>query len=123
MSLRGRISMFGAVALIATACSGTAATPAPTIPPTTAPTTAPTTVASTAPTTAASSAPASVAPIAGGLLEKVMKAGVLTVSTDPNYAPQSVKNPDNTFSGFDIDVATEVAKRLGVKVAFVTPKW
>jgi len=123
MSLRGRISMFGAVALIATACSGTAATPAPTTPPTTAPTTAPTTVASTAPTTAASSAPASVAPIAGGLLEKVMKAGVLTVSTDPNYAPQSVKNPDNTFSGFDIDVATEVAKRLGVKVAFVTPKW
>jgi polar amino acid transport system substrate-binding protein len=52
-----------------------------------------------------------------------MKAGVLTVSTDPNYAPQSVKNPDNTFSGFDIDVATEVAKRLGVKVAFVTPDW
>ncbi len=57
------------------------------------------------------------------LLDKVIKAGVLTVSTDPNYAPQSVKNPDGSFSGFDIDVATEVAKRLGVKVAFVTPDW
>ena len=28
-------------------------------------------------------------PIAGGLLDKVLKAGKLVVSTDPNYAPQS----------------------------------
>lgn len=121
MSLRGRLSLFGAVAVLVTACTGGTATTAPSA--TAAATAAPTTAASTAPSTAASVAPASVAPIAGGLLEKILKAGTLTVSTDPNYAPQSVKNPDGSFSGFDIDVATEVAKRLGVKVAFVTPDW
>ena len=57
------------------------------------------------------------------LLGRVTAAGKLVVSTDPNYAPQSIQKTDGTYEGFDIDVATEVAKRLGVKVEFVTPKW
>jgi polar amino acid transport system substrate-binding protein len=57
------------------------------------------------------------------LLDRVMKAGKLVVSTDPNYAPQSIQKTDGTYEGFDIDVATEIAKRLGVKVEFTTPKW
>ncbi len=57
------------------------------------------------------------------LLDKVTKAGILFVSTDPNYAPQSQVKTDGTFEGFDIDVATEIGKRLGVKVVFVTPGW
>ncbi len=125
MSLRGRLSLLGAAAIVVAACSGNAATPAPTTAATTAPTAA-ASLASTAPAASAAAAPTvapSATPIAGGLLDKVLKAGVLVVSTDPNYAPQSVKNPDGTFSGFDIDVATEVAKRLGVKVQFVTPDW
>ena len=28
-----------------------------------------------------------------------------------------------TFKGFDVDVAQEIAKRLGVEVEFVTPDW
>ena len=43
-----------------------------------------------------------------------MKAGKLVVSTDPKYPPQSELKPDGTYEGFDIDVATEIAKRLGV---------
>jgi polar amino acid transport system substrate-binding protein len=66
---------------------------------------------------------ASATPIAGGLLDKVLKAGKLVVSTDPNYAPQSFKKPDGSFEGFDIDVANEIGKRLGVKVEFTTPSW
>jgi polar amino acid transport system substrate-binding protein len=125
MSLRGRLSLLGAAAIMVSACTGGGATPAPTTAPTPAPTAAPSMAESMAPSEAAASpsAAASATPIPGGLLDKVLKAGVLTVSTDPNYAPQSVKNPDGTFSGFDIDVATEVAKRLGVKVQFVTPDW
>jgi len=129
MSLRGRLSMLGAVAVLVSACSSSAATTAPTIAPTVAPTVAPSVAASeaaSAPASVASVAPsvaASATPIPGGLLDKVLKAGVLTVSTDPNYKPASFKNPDGTFQGFDIDVATEVAKRLGVKVQFVTPDW
>jgi len=58
-----------------------------------------------------------------GLLGKVQTAGKLVVSTDPNYAPQSVQKTDGTYEGFDIDVATEIAKRLGVSVEFTTPGW
>ena len=64
---------------------------------------------------------AAAAPIAGGLLDKVLKAGKLVVSTDPDYPPQSALKPDGTFEGFDIDVANEIAKRLGVEVEFETP--
>ena len=113
MSIRARAALLVSGIVLVAGCTS-AATPAPTQ----APTAAPPSGTGSAP---ASAAPAT--PIAGGLLDKVIKAGVLTVSTDPNYAPQSVKKPDGTFEGFDIDVATEVAKRLGVKVAFVTPDW
>jgi polar amino acid transport system substrate-binding protein len=59
----------------------------------------------------------------GDLLEIVQDRGTLIVSTDPNYAPQSFLEPDGTFVGFDIDVATEIATRLGVDIAFETPEW
>jgi polar amino acid transport system substrate-binding protein len=121
MSLRGRLSLLGAVAVIAAACSSGSASPAPTAAPSAAPTAAPTEAASVAPSEPASEAPAS--PIAGGLLDKVLKAGKLVVSTDPNYAPQSVQNADGSYEGFDIDVATEIAKRLGVTVEWATPDW
>jgi polar amino acid transport system substrate-binding protein len=60
---------------------------------------------------------------AGKTFDKVMEARELIVSTDPAYPPQSVQKPDGSFEGFDIDVATEIAKRLGAKVKFVTPAW
>jgi polar amino acid transport system substrate-binding protein len=49
----------------------------------------------------------------------VKKRGKLIVSTDANYKPQSFKNSDGSWEGFDIDVAKEVAKRLGVEVEFL----
>jgi branched-chain amino acid transport system substrate-binding protein len=57
------------------------------------------------------------------LLDKVLAEGLVRVSTDPNYAPQSLLKPDGTFEGFDISVATEIANRLGVDIEFVTPEW
>ena len=74
----------------------------------------------------AASAPASGAaasPIPGGLLDTVLKAGTLKMSTDPQYPPQSELAADGTYKGFDIDVGTEIAKRLGVEIAFETPSW
>lgn len=53
---------------------------------------------------------------AGEVLDRVKSTGVLRVATDPAYPPQSSQKPDGTFEGFDIDVATELAKRLGAKV-------
>ena len=60
---------------------------------------------------------------AGSVLDEIMAAGVIRVSTDANYAPQSFLNDKGELEGFDISVAKEVAKRLGVKVKFVTPDW
>lgn len=103
-------------------------------------------VAGCAAPAAAPSAPAGDAAAAGSesaaaadLLSEVQARGKLIVSTDPAYPPQSElvadaappadtkcsgdEKPANQFTGFDIDTAAEIAKRLGVEVCFVTPDW
>jgi len=57
----------------------------------------------------------------GDLLDTIKANGVLRVSTDANYAPQSFLNDQGEFEGFDIDVSKEIAERLGVDVEFKTP--
>jgi polar amino acid transport system substrate-binding protein len=59
----------------------------------------------------------------GDLLGIVQDRGTLRISTDADYAPQSFLKPDGTFVGFDIDVGTEIAKRLGVDVEFQHVDW
>jgi polar amino acid transport system substrate-binding protein len=79
-----------------------------------------------APTEAAGGEPettATEAPAADGLLADILARGVVRVSTDPNYEPQSFLDENGDFVGFDIDVAREIAERLGVEVEFVTPDW
>ena len=115
--LRRGVALLFTSAIVVGACSAsTGGSPAASAPAASAP-------AASAPAASTPAASASASPIAGGLLDKVLKAGVLKVSTDPNYAPQSVQKPDGTYEGFDIDVANEIGKRLGVKVEFVTPGW
>lgn len=59
-----------------------------------------------------------------GLLDQVLTAGQLVVSTDPAYPPQSFLDEDTgELDGFDVDVAEEFASRLGVDVEFATPDW
>jgi polar amino acid transport system substrate-binding protein len=48
---------------------------------------------------------------------------VLKVGVDDTYPPMEFKDEKNTTVGFDIDVATEVAKRLGMKAEFVSNDW
>lgn len=60
---------------------------------------------------------------ADGLLAAILERGVVRVSTDPNYEPQSFLDENGAFVGFDVDVAREIAARLGVEVEFVTPDW
>jgi polar amino acid transport system substrate-binding protein len=73
------------------------------------------------------------------LLSAIKARGTLRISTDPAYPPQSelVENaarPAGTkcsadertapeLAGFDIEVAVEIAKRMGVEPCFVTPDW
>jgi polar amino acid transport system substrate-binding protein len=73
------------------------------------------------------------------LLAQIKQRGTIIVSTDPNYEPQSFlntegKRPSDTkcssdtltsaeMQGFDVDVAVEIGKRLGVETCFATPDW
>jgi polar amino acid transport system substrate-binding protein len=63
---------------------------------------------------------ASTQPAGDSLLAAVKQRGTLVVATDANYKPQSFRNPDGTWTGFDVDVAREIAKRLGVTPQFET---
>jgi polar amino acid transport system substrate-binding protein len=72
-------------------------------------------------------------------LAEIQARGTMVVSTDPAYPPQSQlveggKRAANTkctsdqhtsseLTGFDIDVAIDIAKKLGVEACFVTPDW
>ena len=76
------------------------------------------------PTSAAAEAEEPSARDATDLLAEICDKGVLTVSTDPAYPPQSSLNEQTgEYEGFDIDVATEIANRLGVDVAWEAPAW
>jgi polar amino acid transport system substrate-binding protein len=58
------------------------------------------------------------------LLDRITADGAVRVSTDPAYPPQSsYDEATSTWEGFDIDVATEVATRMGVEVTWETPSW
>ena len=72
-------------------------------------------------------------------LTEIQERGTLIVAIDPAYPPQSEIMPGATgasdtlctleqlttgeLGGFDVEVATEIAKRLGVEACFVTPNW
>jgi polar amino acid transport system substrate-binding protein len=72
-------------------------------------------------------------------LAEIQARGTLVIATDSDYIPQSHLIPDskpaegtkckptqyaaNQFEGFDVEVAREVAHRLGVEPCFVTPPW
>ena len=61
------------------------------------------------------------APEDDGSLQRVLDAGVLTVGNEGNWIPY-VYNEDGTgeLTGFEVEVAREVAARLGVDVEFQT---
>jgi polar amino acid transport system substrate-binding protein len=55
-------------------------------------------------------------------LEHIMKRGVMRVGMD-TFVPWAMKDKTGKFVGFEIDVARELAKEMGVKVEFVPTKW
>ncbi len=60
---------------------------------------------------------------AGEVLDRIMSKKVMVLSSDAEYPPQSFLNEKNEMDGFDVDVAKEIAKRLGVGLKIVTPAW
>ena len=60
---------------------------------------------------------------AGETLDRVMSTKTLTMSSDPEYPPQSFLNDKNEMDGFDVDVGKEIARRMGAELKIVTPSW
>src|SRR3954463_438685 len=56
----------------------------------------------------------------GGPDLNLVKSGTLTVCSDVPYAPfeDFDKSSDSGFKGFDVDIVTEIAKELGVKLVY-----
>lgn len=60
---------------------------------------------------------------AENLLEKIKKEGFIKIGTEGTYAPFTFHDKSGELTGFDVDIAREVAKRLGVKPEFIETKW
>src|SRR5438128_6098773 len=56
-------------------------------------------------------------------LVRVRAAGVLRVGTTGDYTPFSLHRPDGSYEGADIDMAHDLAERLGVRLDFVPTVW
>ena len=57
-------------------------------------------------------------------LQDILGTGVLKVGTTGDWNPITMKDvATNSYTGYDIDVMTELAKDLGVKVEFVPADW
>ena len=56
-------------------------------------------------------------------VQRIQERGVLLVGTTGDYRPLSYLEADSTYWGFEIDMAEEMARRLGVGVEFVPTSW
>ena len=63
-------------------------------------------------------------PALADTLNDILSNGKLKVGTTGDWNPMTMKDPaTNSYTGYDIDVMTELAKDLGVEVEFVPTDW
>lgn len=56
-------------------------------------------------------------------LDQVKSAGALRVGTEGTYAPFTFHDQSGALVGFDVEIASEIAKRIGVTAQFVEGPW
>ena len=67
---------------------------------------------------------AGLAEAAESRLKRILDSGVLRVGTTGDWNPMTMRDPaTNSYKGYDIDMLTELAADLGVKVEFVATDW
>jgi L-cystine transport system substrate-binding protein len=57
------------------------------------------------------------------LLAEIKEEGVLTVGTEGTYPPFTFHDENGELTGFDVEIAREVAERLGVEAKFMETQW
>jgi polar amino acid transport system substrate-binding protein len=56
-------------------------------------------------------------------LNQIIKKGELRVGLEPGYAPFEMLNKEKRVVGFDVDIAEEMAKAMGVKLKLIELDW
>ncbi|USB34224.1 amino acid ABC transporter substrate-binding protein [Paenibacillus sp. YPG26] len=56
-------------------------------------------------------------------LEAIKASGKLRIGTEGTYAPFTYHDKDGKLTGFDVEIAQEVSKRIGVEPEFVETQW
>ncbi|MGH4140315.1 amino acid ABC transporter substrate-binding protein [Clostridium sp.] len=57
------------------------------------------------------------------LLSKIKSEGKIQIGTEGTYAPYTFHDNTGKLTGFDVEIAEEIAKRLDVKPVFIETKW
>ncbi|MEG1997981.1 MAG: transporter substrate-binding domain-containing protein, partial [Clostridiales bacterium] len=65
----------------------------------------------------------SAAPAGDTSLDDLMSRGKLVVGLDDSFPPMGFRSEEGDIVGFDIDLATEVCKRLGVELQLQPIDW
>lgn len=61
--------------------------------------------------------------VAADTLERIKERGTVIVAAIPDTLPQAARDSSGNLTGFDIEVAEEIAKRMGLGISFETPTW
>ncbi len=61
--------------------------------------------------------------VEGDLLARIQAKGELVIATEGTWAPWTYHDEDDNLVGFDVEVATKIAEKLGVKATFVETEW
>ncbi|GMA50282.1 amino acid ABC transporter substrate-binding protein [Alicyclobacillus contaminans] len=59
----------------------------------------------------------------GNLYQTIKQQGTITIGTEGTYAPFDYHDNTGKLTGFDVEIAEQVAQRLGVKPKFVESQW
>src|SRR5690625_2249300 len=58
-----------------------------------------------------------------GTVGEIQDSGVLRVGFEGTYRPFNYLDDNDEYTGFDVDIANELAGRLGVEAEFVATSW
>ncbi|WP_256760531.1 amino acid ABC transporter substrate-binding protein [Cohnella sp. WQ 127256] len=78
--------------------------------------------ASASPSESAAST-ASSSPAAKSSLDDIKASGKFKIGTEGTYAPFTYHDKDGKLTGFDVEIAEEISKRLGVEPEFLETPW
>jgi len=62
-------------------------------------------------------------PAAQSSLDEIKASGKIKIGTEGTYAPFTYHDADGKLTGFDVEIAEEVSKRLGVEPEFLETPW